>query len=101
MKRRITSLFVMVTMVSCTPPQPSPNPAPLSDTKDCGEACEAMRGLSCPQAEDLDPPITVDSGLIRTCEDFCLYQQTQGHHLNPSCLKTIKSCEEINTICKQ
>lgn len=75
---------------------PTPTPPTPVDTDDCALACQAMRSHNCIEGTDIPTP---DSGKI-TCEEFCrVEQQDNGVELNPSCVKTITSCDEIEGRC--
>ena len=91
-KLTILILVVLFLVVSCriTPP---PMPIEPPDTSSCPSACDRMKMLNCPEGEDL-PDGT-------TCTEFCIETQKRGHALSPQCLKTINTCEEIETKCGQ
>lgn len=70
--------------------KPDPKPQEPDDTHDCSAACQRLQELGCPEGDTLD-------GV--TCVEFCVETQQQGHALNPSCLKNINTCEEVETVC--
>jgi len=61
------------------------------DTHKCPDACENLRQLGCEEGEDLADGTT--------CEQFCEETQKSGHALNPTCIATISSCDEIESKC--
>jgi len=90
--KKITILIVILMLaVSCkTIP---PMPIEPTGTSSCPAACAKMQWLGCPEGADF-PDGT-------TCIQFCVETQEGGHSLNPQCLKTIETCEEIHTKCGQ
>jgi len=92
MRNLLIIIIVLMLVVSCklTPP---PMPIEPQGTSSCPAACDRMKQLFCPEGEDIpDGP---------TCVQFCVETQECGHSLNPQCLKTINTCEEIKTKCGQ
>lgn len=89
MKQVLFSLFLLILFSGSTCQQRFP-PMPIEplDTDQCPAACEHLRELGCPEGDDL-PDGT-------TCEDFCVESQKNGFPLNPTCVKGISSCLEIN-----
>ena len=91
--KKLIILAVVVFMVSCQTIPPQPVPIEPTGTSSCLAACDRMKQLSCPEGEDIpDGP---------SCVQFCVETQERGHSLNPQCLKTINTCEEIYTKCGQ
>jgi len=87
----IAVVLMMMAMVSCQtiPPMPIEPPG----TSSCPAACQQMKMLGCPEGEDIpEGP---------TCTQFCIETQELGHSMNPQCLKTINTCEEISSKCHQ
>lgn len=73
----------------CGPPTPTPVEPP--DTSDCPAACERLQELGCPEGEPLSDGTT--------CVEFCIETQQRGHALNPSCVRTITRCSELDILC--
>lgn len=69
--------------------RPPPVPIEPTDTNMCPSACENLRKLGCPEGNPLEDGTT--------CETFCQTTQKEGHPLNPTCISTIKSCDEISS----
>ncbi len=69
-----------------------PDPEIPDDTEDCEAAGAKLLELGCEEA-------TLPDGT--TFQAYCEDVQEKGHAVNPSCLKTISSCEEIDTKCDQ
>lgn len=84
--------FFLVLVAGCPCP-PGPHPVEPSGTDDCTAACAKMQELGCEEGTDLDDGTT--------CVEFCVDTQQSGHALNPTCLKDISSCEDIETVCGQ
>jgi len=88
-------IVAMMLVVSCkTLPEPiDPVPIEPTGTSSCPEACEMLKAFGCPEGEDfVGGP---------TCVQFCVEVQESGHSMNPQCIKTIESCEEVHTKCGQ
>lgn len=75
-------------IMGCASCEPKPTPHPPTDTDQCPAACEHLRELGCPEGDPLEDGTT--------CEKFCIDTQEAGHGLNPTCVKDITSCEEID-----
>lgn len=71
--------------------QPGPTPIEPDGTEDCPAACARLQQLGCPEGDPL-PDGT-------TCAEFCQETQRKGHALDPTCVKTIQTCEELETKC--
>lgn len=91
MKTLLVIVVVMMLTVSCK--SMPPMPIEPTGTSSCPAACDRMKMLFCPEGED------IPNG--PTCVQFCIETQERGHSLNPQCLKTINTCEEIKTKCGQ
>jgi len=78
-------LFLLALVISCGP-KPLPNVPP--DTDQCAAACEHLRELGCEEGKPLEDGTS--------CEKFCEDTQNSGHWLNPTCVKDIMSCSEID-----
>lgn len=72
---------------------PEPTPVIADDIEDCPAAAAKLAELGCPEG------VPAPDG--QTFEQFCIETMERGHAMRPSCLKTIKSCEEIKTKCDQ
>lgn len=83
------SFFITVAVgcKGCHHLKPPPMPITPSDSDMCPAACKRMAELQCPEAEPLADGTD--------CTTFCLRTQSAGHSLNPTCLATIDSCEQI------
>jgi len=75
----------------------TPDPDPLEDTDRCSAACTRLQELECAEGADLEGP----GGEVQTCLSFCTSTQEMGHAINPSCLETIQSCDEVSSKCGQ
>lgn len=88
----ILILFPMILGAHCQDER-----APLivepDDTDQCGDACEHLRYLGCPEGMPL-----MDG---TTCESFCIETHKQGFALAPSCVVTITKCEELESRCSK
>lgn len=79
---------------------PIPSPEPPKDTSLCGAACRHLADLSCEEGKpvynsDLPGPRDVPN---QSCESFCEEMQDKGLFVNPRCLLTIKTCDEIEEV---
>lgn len=83
----LTLLLLGMILTAC--PRPVPVPHPPEDTDQCPAACERLRELGCEEGSPLEDGTT--------CEQFCIDTQESGHALNPTCVKSINSCEEIES----
>lgn len=65
-------------------------PEDLEQSKvSCERACDNLRRLKCPEADNLSDGTT--------CETFCFDTERNGLGLNTKCLSEIQYCSEINT----
>ncbi len=71
--------------------KPPPIVIEPDDTADCGAACDHLRALGCPEGMPL-----MDG---TSCVDFCIQTQKDGFALAPSCVVTIKTCDELESKC--
>ena len=79
-------LIFTVLLISCSVRLP-PIPQEPTDTADCGAACLKLKELGCEEGNDLENGVS--------CEAFCIDTQINGHGLNPSCIKSITDCSEL------
>jgi hypothetical protein len=103
--------------VSAVPPGPPvATPATVTDQSICTEACGNLRSLGCAEGKPIDmrtscttsadcldlsnKPDPMQTCLYHkctvTCETFCIDTENQGVWLDPACVKTIKSCKQID-----
>ena len=105
-------IILTIILISCGP-NDEVKPAQIPDNKeDCPLACKKLNELSCNEGNDLVYPQTcmntaecldgkcINGNCVDTCQDFCEYMIENGSYLNVNCWKTIKSCEEIDTVCR-
>lgn len=87
-------LFIFLFISGCNTPEPiSPKPTPIvTDTNLCGDAQVHLEELSCIKK---DEPFTKRDKL--SFKQFCEQTHHSGIFLNPKCLISITSCEEIDT----
>jgi len=93
MKRFLLLLLVMGCN-GCPAPEAPLVPVQPTDTASCGEACDHLKVLGCPEAKG-STPSDPDS-----CRKDCEYVQNNGLSIKPSCWVSIKSCGELETTCK-
>ena len=67
---------------------------PPRDPEYCHAACENLRKLKCPEAEDF-----YDGPTKHTCEMDCVAIQRDGHAMKARCMSEVKSCEEVSSKC--
>jgi len=88
-KESIITLFTLIALSTCGPPKPDPKLP--TDTHNCDDACTKLKSLGCEEGEPLEDGTS--------CVEFCTKTQESGHALNPSCVMTIKSCDELEPKC--
>lgn len=91
MKTFLITLFLL--LAACGPAADRPHPRAPSDTPRCPDACAHLRDLDCDEGKPLEDGTT--------CEGFCQATQDSGHALSPTCVVTIRSCDELNTVCNK
>lgn len=95
----------------------TPQPAAI-DSTDCAAACANLERLQCPEGAPIDmgkscketnqclgldgKPDTkqycgTNGHCMVTCTAFCIDTQNQGVWLDPTCVKNITSCEQLNS----
>ncbi len=86
----LSAISFLLTAAHCdwTPDPPVPD-----DIEDCPAAAAKLTELDCEEGKP-----AVDG---QTFAQFCEETMELGHAIRPSCLKTIESCEEIETKCGQ
>jgi hypothetical protein len=97
--RNFTILVALAfTLIGCPCPDPaSPNPQPVPDSDMCPLMCAHLKTLGCEEGQavyDSDKPGPKDVP-NKTCEDFCVEQQSNGIFVNPRCVAKVKTCDEI------
>ena len=76
-----------------------PPPNPPVDTDLCGQMCTHLESLGCEEAKpvynnDVEGPKDVPN---QSCPEFCKELQDKGVFVNPRCVSTVKTCDEIET----
>lgn len=91
----LTTMFLLAFSLSMLAAHCDPPPVVIvpPDTDKCPEACANLQVLGC---EEGDP---LPDGL--TCTEFCVRTQNQGAWLDPKCLASVTSCEDIEKKCAQ
>jgi hypothetical protein len=86
-------LFIFL-FVGCQTKEPvPPKPTPIvTDTNLCGEAQIKLEELKCIEK---DKPFTKREKL--SFEEFCKQTHQSGIYLNPKCLMSITTCEQIDS----
>ena len=118
MKKIITTaLAIAAIVVACKPANnpPTPNPPPpVPNASDCSEACDHLKYLGCEEGNPIDvgTPCKVDSDCgppmscsalgqcMITCTAWCTDLMSKGVDMNPTCVKDISSCSELETKCQ-
>lgn len=88
-----TLLFLAIGLGSACGPAELPPPRLPTDTADCPAACAHLRALGCEEGQPLEDG--------SSCESFCEDTQNAGHALNPSCVKSIRRCEDLEPVCRK
>ena len=94
----VLSLVVGAGCPHVDPPIPPPNP-PI-DTDWCAQMCTHLQTLKCEEGEkvynnDLPGPAGVPN---QTCAENCVELQDKGFFVNPRCVATVRTCDEIETV---
>jgi hypothetical protein len=79
-------IFLLTTAATC---EKVPDPIIPEDTASCADACLRLAELGCEEGKPLADGTT--------CTQFCESTQESGFPLNPSCVKNIPACVEIDT----
>ena len=90
---RHTILAILLILLAGCVPKPTPHPVDPADRVACPAACEHLRELGCEEGQPLEDGTT--------CEVWCEATQEAGHALRPSCVATIKTCDELEVKCAQ
>ncbi len=91
-------MICLCCFISCCGPtlNPKPSPWPPVDAIDCATACAKMQQLNCSEGNDVAGP----RGTKITCTNWCIKEITEFYvPLNPSCIKNITNCNQIETTC--
>lgn len=89
--KALLTIILYVLLDSCAGGPPVPQ-----DTSDCPAACATLQRLHCPEGGDVTGP----RGEKVSCVDFCTLEQRQNRvELNPSCVKNITACDQLETTC--
>ena len=95
----------------------TPNPPVITDQAECAAACANLQRLHCVEGEPIvmgtscqvnsdcrgldgnpDPLQVCSAGLCTTsCTNFCIETENQGVWLDPKCVQSITSCDQINS----
>lgn len=99
MKRLFWLILPALLLVGCppNPDHPVPPPNPPVDTDLCTDMCDHLKKLGCEEGEDVynnDLP-GPEGEPNQSCSDNCKELQDKGFFVNPRCVLTVKSCEEI------
>lgn len=91
---KLVSILLLASILGC---QSSGSKAPTpKDSDECESACFVLRALKCPEGEDVENA----EGDFISCAAWCHYAQEELKvPLNPSCVKTINQCSELETKC--
>jgi hypothetical protein len=79
--------------------EPAPHITPQPGSDKCAAACAHMSATGPDGGCDEAQPVVLKDGGAISCSDFCIYQQQNGVYWNTACLLTIKTCDEIETVC--
>lgn len=96
----------------------TPNPPVVTDQSDCAAACSTLKGLGCKEGNPIDMGTTckfdsdckgpdgnwdhsqacaANGACMVTCANFCTSTENQGVWLDPTCVKSITSCSQIDS----
>lgn len=101
MKRVLVLLALPLIAIAGCPSTPAiPPPNPPVDTDWCARMCSHLQALKCEEGEmvynnDLPGPVDVPN---QSCADNCVELQDKGFFVNPRCVATVSSCDEIEEV---
>lgn len=109
MKPRLSAVLVLLTVVlsSCNPQKeadaPGPSPINVPDTDQCKPMCAHLSTLKCEEGEDLyNSDLPGPKGVPnQSCQSWCEELQGKGTFLNPRCVQTITSCDQVEAARKK
>lgn len=94
-----STAYVFSLLIGCSPAidKPIPPPNPPVDTNYCERMCQHLETLGCEEGEpvynsDLPGPQDVPN---QSCPAFCEELQGKGFFVNPRCVSTVPSCDQI------
>ena len=93
MKHLLLTIAVTFLLFGAHCPDRDPHPIVADDIEDCPAAAAKLTELDCEEGKPAPDG--------QTFEEFCKETMTLGHAMRPSCLKTIESCDEIESKCGQ
>lgn len=94
MKRLVAIVLAAAGCSGCPSPDSPLRPVQPTDTSSCGEACDHLKVLGCPESKGSTPSDP------QSCRKDCEYVQNHGLSIRPSCWISIKECKELETVCK-
>lgn len=95
--RLLWFILPALVLIGCPMEPPVPPPNPPVDTDWCGKMCGHLKGLGCEEGQplynnDLPGP---EGEPNQSCEDNCVELQDKGFFVNPRCVATVPTCEDI------
>lgn len=94
----------------------TPNPPVVTDQGDCAAACENLQRLHCSEGDPVDMGMSCHTAADCTkngapdplqecvagkcevsCVNFCIDTENQGVWLDPACVKSIDSCDKVES----
>lgn len=99
MRAALLALALFCACQSTSPDQAKTPPILSSDS--CTAMCDHIgpKGLNCPEGQPVydsaqpGPPGVPNE----SCEEFCIWEQTNGADLNPKCVAQAPTCADIET----
>lgn len=108
----VALVLISIIFVGCPQnPGVTPQPPVITDQMLCPVACEHIgpRGLKCEDGNPIDMGIVcktiedcnkgscVAGKCLVSCEQFCVDTENAGVWLDPGCVSTIASCDQIES----
>jgi hypothetical protein len=113
----LTAITAVLLLAHCNTVGPAATPATVTDQGDCAYACANLQVLHCPQAEPISllHTCSVDADCLApdgshdqyqtcaangqcmvTCVNFCISTENTGVWLDPTCVKGVTSCSQVD-----
>lgn len=111
--------FVLACVVSCNQGRPvSPNPPVVVDQDQCAAACDNLKALGCQEGNPIDmkhschvasdckdidgnvdpkQSCAANGECMVTCAQFCIDTEDAGVWLDPGCVRSIRSCDQVES----
>lgn len=119
LRNGVVAVLVATCVVSCNQGRAvSPSPPVITDQAECVAACDNLRALGCPEGNPIDMKHTchvaadckdfsgnvdpkqacaANGECMVTCAQFCIDTEDAGVWLDPGCVRSIRSCDQVES----